>query len=140
PIRKEGNATISPRTVTSAAKTVPFAASIPIRRGTASRLDQIIPVEYSLLMTRTPSTHTAIWPRQRPESRMVAVGVAMLGARAPGVCWPHWRTWGQEKSIVNPMEETARSASDEAVERPLVGFAHADRSGGLAAPSLPLPG
>jgi len=49
-----------PATNATAAKTAAFAASIGVRRGTASTLARIIPVEYSLVITIAPSTQTGI--------------------------------------------------------------------------------
>ena len=42
----------------TAAKTAAFAASIEVRRGTASTLARIIPEEYSLAITIAPSTQS----------------------------------------------------------------------------------
>ncbi len=45
------------------ANTAIFAHSTGSRRGTAIRLERIIPVEYSPLITSTPSTPIASWAR-----------------------------------------------------------------------------
>ena len=53
-MKNEPNETAVPSTKMSAAKTTALAASIGARRGTASRLARIIPVEYSEAITMTP--------------------------------------------------------------------------------------
>jgi len=45
-----------------------------MRFGTASSEARIAPVEYSLLITITPSTQMASWPRPSPAPKMTAVG------------------------------------------------------------------
>ena len=81
PRKNEPKARISPTTRISAAKTTPLAISIGIRRGTASSDARITPVEYSVVMTSTPRTQIASWPRPNPP-RMVLTGSAMI-ARVP---------------------------------------------------------
>src|SRR5437016_2161865 len=56
----------SPTTAVTAVSTTALAASRVRRWGTAARLDRIEPVEYSLVMTSTPSTPTASWARKKP--------------------------------------------------------------------------
>ena len=51
------------RTKVTAAKTPSLAHSTGSRRGAAMRLERIIPVEYSPLMTSTPRTPIASWAR-----------------------------------------------------------------------------
>src|SRR5260370_36140316 len=60
PIRTDANAISSPMTSVTAANTAAFAASIGVRRGTASRLALIVPVAYSLVITITPRTQMGI--------------------------------------------------------------------------------
>ncbi len=61
-------------TKSSSAKMSALAVSIGIRRGTASSDERIAPVEYSLLITITPSTHMASWPSPNPAPNSTAVG------------------------------------------------------------------
>ena len=60
------NAVASPVISDTAVRTVAFAARNRPRRGTAARLVWIEPVEYSDVMTRTPSTPMPSQARARP--------------------------------------------------------------------------
>ena len=57
------NALASISTNVTEANTAILAHSTGSRRGTAIRLERIIPVEYSPLITSTPSTPIASWAR-----------------------------------------------------------------------------
>src|SRR5215469_12955207 len=68
-MRNEAKARISPATSAAAVNTTALAASIGVRRGTASTLEEILPVAYSLVITSTPSTHSGICARPSAAAR-----------------------------------------------------------------------
>ena len=68
------NTVIALTTRSSRANTTDLAASTGSRCGTASSDARMAPVEYSLLITITPSTQRASWPRPSPAPKMTAVG------------------------------------------------------------------
>ena len=88
-----------------------------IRFGTASSEARIAPVEYSLLITITPSTQMASWPRPNPAPNSTAVGsveqpdvVGVVARAVPGV--------GDDDAIsaLKPMATTMNASSDHSVD------------------------
>jgi hypothetical protein len=61
--KNEMNDAMSMSPNVTAANTMILAHSTGSRRGTAIRLERIMPVEYSPVMTRTPRTPIANWAR-----------------------------------------------------------------------------
>src|SRR6266851_1150776 len=66
PTKNAARLEATPTAATAAANTAPLAARTVRRWGTAAKVDRIIPVEYSAVMTRTPSTPTASWASRMP--------------------------------------------------------------------------
>jgi hypothetical protein len=117
PMKNDGNVTHSPITNTSAANTTTLAASIGIRRGTASSDALITPVEYSLVITSTPSTQMVSCPNSSPEPRIVLTGSATIWACWLGSDLSHCSTVSQVNSAVNPSVSTMSKPSDQTVDR-----------------------
>src|ERR1039457_4320343 len=114
-MRNDGNATSSPNTKTSNAKTADFAANRGVRFGTASRLDRIEPVEYSPAMTSTPSTQIVNWPNPNPLPRMKLVGSATILARCEGSALLQLASFSQANNAVSPGVRRTSSRSDHNV-------------------------
>ncbi len=68
PIRKAMKAPTVPTTRATTPYTAALDHSTGSRRGTAARVERIIPVEYSPAVTRTPRTPSASWPKPVPNS------------------------------------------------------------------------
>ena len=87
PSRKAQRATPSEITSTTVPKTSTLARSTRGRRGAAANVARIVPVEYSLLMTITPSTPSTSWQKKVP-TRLSCVGlsVALLTADIVDQC------------------------------------------------------
>ena len=58
------------------------------RLGTASSEERITPVEYSVVITSTPSTQMVSWPRPMPAPRMKPTGLATMVASRSAACGP----------------------------------------------------
>src|SRR6266536_1082999 len=138
PMKNDGNATSSPTTKTSTAKTTDLAASIGTRCGTASRLARIMPVAYSLAITRTPRTQIASWLSWKPEPRIVLTGSAMSWRCWLGSALLHCDTVSQVSSAVKPRVSTTSSPSEATVERTERIFVHSDSSSRPAGPGVVL--
>ena len=80
-MKNTANTVTALTTRTSRANVTALAASIRSRMGTASSEERMAPVVYSLVITITPSTQMASWPRPSPAPKITAVG----SAEEPGV-------------------------------------------------------
>src|SRR5690349_22043386 len=103
PTKNEAKQTISPMTSTTAVKATILAASIGHRLGTASSDARIIPVEYSLESTSTPSTQMVSWPNPRPTPRIEATGSLVTCARVAASVLAQPATVSAVISTVNPI-------------------------------------
>src|ERR1700761_6225117 len=129
PTKNEQNATISVSTSTTAANTSALAASIGIRRGTASSEARITPVEYSVVTTSTPSTAMASCPSPIPVPMMKPTGSDRALASREAACGPYQcDSLSQAISAVKPIHTTTKTASVQTVERTERIFVHSDRS------------
>ena len=128
PRKNDGNVTIQPTISTSTAKTSALAASIGVRRGTASSDARMTPVEYSLVMTSTPRTQMVSWPNSSPDPRIVLTGSALICARDAAPLLSHCRMVSQVNRPVKPKVTTTSRTSDQTVERTDRIFVHSDSS------------
>src|SRR5580700_550641 len=117
-MKNTANTVTALATRSMAANTAALAASIGSRFGTASSDARIAPVEYSLLITITPSTQMASWPRPNPAPKISAVGsvtsVTWFGW-LPGAF--HCRDTTLAISVLNPIARNTNAKSDQRVER-----------------------
>src|ERR1700733_15832467 len=126
-MKKVAKTVIALTTKSSAPHTAALAASIGIRCGTASSEERMAPLVYSLLMTITPSTQMASWPRPRPAPKITAVG------SASNLAWLGWLPGEFQVfemtiaiSAENPMATTTKAASDQTVDRTDRIFVHSE--------------
>ena len=111
PRKNDGNVTISPTIRTSTAKTSALAASIGVRRGTASSDARMTPVEYSLVMTSTPRTQMVSWPNSSPDPKDRAHRVGHDRRTRCGIAPSHWRMVSQVNRPVKPKVSTTSRTS-----------------------------
>ncbi|GGT90305.1 hypothetical protein GCM10010208_11520 [Actinomadura livida] len=78
-----------------------LAHSIGSRRGTASSVARIMPVEYSAEITRTPRTQTTSWPKN-PLPRMKLTGSPVIAARSPSAASSHDAEMRLTSRVVKP--------------------------------------
>jgi hypothetical protein len=87
------------------------------------------PVEYSVLITSTPSTHSVSWPRPRPEPRMKPTGSVRTRASRGPACGPfQLAAVSQVNSEVRPMVTTMKTITVQTVERTDRIFVHSEAS------------
>src|SRR5579862_4427717 len=124
-MKNTANTVTALATKAMAANTAALAASIGSRFGTASSDARIAPVEYSLLITITPRTQRASWPRPNPAPKISAVGlvtsVTWLGW-LPGAF--HWRDTTLATSVLKPIATATNAKRDQRVERTERIFVH----------------
>src|ERR1700728_2881923 len=113
-MKKTANTVIALTTRSRSANTTALAASIGSLRGTASSEARIAPVEYSLLITITPSTQMASWPRPNPAPNSTAVG------SVSSVTWLGWLpalfqvlAMTAAISALNPIATITNASSDQ---------------------------
>ncbi len=100
------------------ANTTIFAISIGIRRGTASSDALITPVEYSLVITRMPSTQIVSWPSPIPAPRMKPTGsVVIATSPPPDPRLPQLATTSAVRPAVSPTVSTTNKIRVQSVER-----------------------
>ena len=104
-------------------KTTIFAHSTGRRFGTAVKLARIIPVEYSPVTTRTPSTPIASCERLTPASAMSS---GCRSARSRRLMWPQWDEVTAAKIAGRPIVSTTAAKSDQRVERSEWSFVHSE--------------
>src|SRR6516165_10002795 len=126
-MKNTANTVIALTTASSTANTPALAASMGIRRGTASSEERIAPVEYSLLITITPSTQIASWPMPNPAPKITDVGsvssVACSGWR-PGLSQLLEMTLAT--SVLKPIATTTNASSDQRVDLTERIFVHSE--------------
>ena len=106
-----------------------MAASTGSRRGTASSEARITPLEYSLVMTSTPSTPMASCPRPIPVPRMKPTGSdRALASRAAARGPYQFDSVSQAISAVKPTHTTTKMTSVQTVERTERILVHSARS------------
>src|ERR1700722_12808219 len=117
-MKKTANTVIALTTRSSTANTIALAASIGSLRGTASSEARIAPVEYSLLITITPSTQMASWPRPNPAPNSTAVG------SSSSLTWLGWLPGLFQVllmtimiSALKPIATIMNASSDQSLER-----------------------
>ena len=109
----------------TAPKTAVFAQSTGSRFGTALKLARIIPVEYSPVITRTPSTAIASWETLTPASAMSS---GFRFARSPELIEPQCEEVTAAKSAGSPIVSRTATNSDQRVERSERSFVHSERT------------
>jgi len=100
PMKNDTNAATRPTARTSSPSTAALAVSMGTRRGTASRLDRIMPVEYSEAIAMTPRTQITGWMARKPLPRTTAAGSDAVSARSDSVMASHWPTVSPTSSAV----------------------------------------
>src|ERR1700677_3498963 len=135
-MKNTANTVMALSTKAREAHTVAFAASIGIRRGTASNDERIAPVVYSLLMTSTPSTQIANWPRPRPAPKRTEVGLDS------SLAWPEWLPglfhvllMTAAIRVLKPIATITKAAIDQIVDWTERIFVHSARSRPMLMPS-----
>ena len=104
-------------------KTIALAQSTGSRFGTAVNEARIMPVEYSALITSTPSTPIASCAICEPIS---AGSSGLKLARSPGLLEPQWLEITAEARIGKPIVSTVAISRDQRVERTLRSFVHSE--------------
>src|ERR1700761_7543809 len=110
-MKNTANTMIALITRSMAVNTAALAASIGSRFGTASSDARIAPVEYSLLITITPSTQMASWPRPNPAPKISAVGFVM------SVRWLGWLPGGVPVVGHDARDQRAEADRERRVQR-----------------------
>src|SRR5215472_17547359 len=126
-MRNEAKARISPATSATAVNTTALAASIGVRRGTASTLEEIMPVAYSLVITSAPSTQSGISPKPSAAARK-PVGSAAYVCLVASLVVLQFAIAMPTIRVLRPTPATTRAASDQAVDRTERSFVHSERS------------
>src|SRR5215831_18467168 len=104
-------------------KTAVFAQSTGSRLGTALKLARIIPVEYSPVMTSTPSTAIASCETLTPASAMSS---GWRLARSLGLIEPQCDEVTNANSTGKPIVSRTAANNDQRVERSERSFVHSD--------------
>ena len=118
PMKKHANTTTSATMASRIANTTTLAASMGSRLGTASSEARMTPVEYSVVMSRAPSTQIVSWPSPIPAPRMKPTGFLITLASRAAACGPvQLDTVRKVNSSVNPTVRTTNSSSVQIVER-----------------------
>src|SRR5580704_17245113 len=117
-MKNEPNEMISPSTNSSTANTTHLAVSIHSRRGTASSEARMTPVEYSVVITSTPSTQSVSWPRPSPAPRMKPTGSVATDTSRDAACGPlQSDAVSDVNSVVKPRVITTKMISVQNVDR-----------------------
>src|SRR4051812_10844182 len=124
PTKKATNDVTRPATRVTPVSTRTLLTITRVRRGTATRVERMPPVEYSDVMSMTPSTATASWPNVSP-ARLTPAGskVALSTASTSD----HVDAVPQQTRAENPTVTANRAESVQNVERTVRSFVHSER-------------
>src|SRR6185437_16887509 len=104
-------------------KTAVLAHSTGRRFGTAAKLARIIPVEYSPVITSTPSTAIASWERFTPARAMSS---GWRSARSRALIEPQWEDVIAANRTGKRIVSKIAAKSDQRVERSERSFVHSE--------------
>ena len=124
-MKKATNETISPTTRVTTPKTVTLATSTRGRRGTAEKVARIVPVLYSALITRIPSTPMASWAKSSPD-RLDRVGSNVAFEASERLA--HRDACAEVTMAPEPIPTTAVARIVQTVERTVVNLVHSEPS------------
>ena len=123
PMRKAPSTVGTVTTRVVVANTATFAHRTGRRAGTAAKVARIIPVAYSPVMNRTPSTPIASWARKMP-ARLRVVGSNL--AASPGSCGGQCATVTEGTRTASPRMKTTAASREKTVERSERSLVHSE--------------